>query len=442
MRSVLIGLIVALSAGGASAQNWPNWRGPNYDGSSGAKGLPTQFSKTDNVKWSVDLPGPSAATPIVWGDRVFVSSTDPATEKLIALCFDRKTGKQLWRDEPAKGYQKERSRSNYASPSPVTDGEIVVFTYGTGDVVAYNVDGSKLWSRNLQADYGKFNNLWTPSSSPVLVDGLLVFEVLQRDMPIDLSKPIDPVKTDTRVDSYVLALTASTGKEVWRVVRPTDAVIEAREAYTTPLPVATKDGGVQIVVTGGDCVTSHDLRTGKELWRWGTWNPRRIPHYRQVPSATVGGGVVLVCGPKKEPVYAIKLGGSGTLDDTSIAWNSSEERVVTTDVPTPLFYNGSFYVLSDMTKRLSRVDPASGAVAWTIEMPGHYKWRTSPTGADGKVWLMNHHGDVVIVDAAKGEIVNTIPMGADDDDNIRSGLAVVDGELFVRVNRKLYCVGK
>ena len=115
---------------------------------------------------------------------------------------------------------------------------------------------------------------------------------------------------------------------------------------------------------------------------------------------------------------------------------------MSSDVPTPLFYGGAFYVLSDVRESLSRVDPATGEVEWTLRMPGKAPWRASPTGADGKIWCMNHAGDVVIVDAEKGAIVNTIPMGEEDDDQTRSTVVVAHGDLFIRTNSKLYCVGR
>src|SRR5690606_25933799 len=132
----------------ALAQNWANWRGPNYNGSTTAKNLPTTFSKTENVKWVADLPGPSAATPIIWNDHVFVSSTDVKSRTLRALAFDRKSGKELWNHEVAQGFSQD-NRSNLASPSPVTDGELVCFFYGTGDLVAYDFSGKQIWARNI-----------------------------------------------------------------------------------------------------------------------------------------------------------------------------------------------------------------------------------------------------------------------------------------------------
>ena len=411
----------------AAAEDWANWRGPNYDGSTSETNLPTDFSKTKNVKWVAPMPGPSAATPIICGDRVFVSAAVPADEKLLAICLDRKTGKLLWQHQVGSGYQNS-DKTNYASPSPVTDGKTVAFLYGQGDLAAFSVDGKRLWSINLQEAYGEFTYQWTYSASPAILFDKLYVQVLQRNTPVH----------DRGVDgqvSYILALDPATGKELYRHVRPTDAVKESREAYTTPIPY-TANGKKQFIITGGDVLTGHDPDTGKELWRWGTYNPgHREVWWRLVPTAVIGDGVALVCAPKKAPIYAIDL------KDASLKWQSPDRSVLTSDVPTPLFYQGKFFVLSDLRRALSRIEPQTGKIEWTTELPGFYKWRSSPTGADGKIYFMNHHADVIIVDPADGKIVNQIAMGEESDDNTRSSIAAAHGNLFIRTNGALYCIG-
>ncbi len=435
-RKLFVAAIVMAMAVPVLAEDWAHWRGPNFNGSSSATNLPLDFSKTQHVKWSVAMPGPSAATPIIVGDKVFVSTTDPGPQKLLAMCLDRKTGNTLWQHQVGSGFERD-NRSTLASPSPVADADVVVFFYGNGDLAAFSHDGTKQWSRSLEEDYGRFAFLWTFSTSPTLVDGKLILQVLQRDMPVDRSKPLATTEGGKPIASYLLAVDPKTGKEIWKVERPSQAKVESREAFSTPIPY---EG--QLIVVGGDDLSGHDVATGKELWRWGTWNEQRISHWRLVPSPVIGGGVVLVCAPKKEPVFAVKLGGSGQLDASAVAWKSGDRSPVTSDVPTPLFYQDKFFVLSDVRKALTRVDPATGKEEWSIEMPGRYKWRTSPTGADGKIWCMNHHGDVVAVNAADGKILAQAAMGEEDDDNIRSGLPAVGSELFIRTNARLFCVGQ
>lgn len=427
--------LVALAGPALAGDNWSNWRGPNYNGSTTGD-PPVEFSQTENVKWKLELPGPSAATPIVHGSHVFVSSADPETEKLWAIAVDRESGEILWQHEAGAGYEQD-NRSNYASPSPVTDGERVIFFYGTGDLVAYDFDGEELWRRNIQADYGEFSFLWTFSTSPALVDGTLYMQVLQRD---------EPVRGRGRqgADSYILALDPETGEELWRHVRPSDAVAESREAFTTPVP-HEYEGRKELIVVGGDAITGHDLETGEELWRWGTWNPRRIGHWRLVPSAVAGGGVILASAPKGEPIFAVKAGGEGDLDDSSIAWQSDPRGPLSTDVPTPAYHDGHFYVIRDegppRRHAISKAEAETGEIVWSETIPGAAKSWASPTVVGGRVYFQNLTGDVFIYDAENGELINQIPM-ADDQNEIRSTISVAGDDLFIRNNRHLYRIGE
>src|SRR4051812_24743101 len=313
-RFVLITSALLVSAT-SRAGNWPQWRGPNFDGSSTEKNLPAEFSKTQNIRWSAPMPGTSAATPIVWDDQVFVSSADEKTKTLHAIALDRKSGKVLWNKEVGVGYNVD-DKSNFASPSPATDGKLVVFYYGNGDLAAFDFAGKSLWTRSIQKEYGPFTYQWTYGASPLLVDGKLILQVLQRNEPVH-----GRGRTDGPNESYLLALEPETGKEIWKHVRPSEAHMESHEAYSTPMPFE-HNGRTELLVTGGDCITGHSLKDGKELWRWGTWNPTRITHWRLVPSPVAGNGIVLACAPKGAPVYAFKAGAEGTLGESGVAWKS------------------------------------------------------------------------------------------------------------------------
>ncbi len=418
----------------AQAADWPNWRGPSYDGSSPAKNLPANFSKTENVLWAADLPGPSAATPIVWGDKVFVSAWDLRAKDLLALCLDRKTGKELWKQQISVGIQQDR-QSNQASPSPVTDGKLVVFFYGNGELATFDLEGKKLWQRNIQKDYGQFAFLWTFATSPVLYENTLFMQVLQRDVPVN-----GRGRTDGPNESYLLALEPATGKELWRKVRPDEAKSESKEAFSTPVPYEFK-GQKQLLIAGGDYISGHNPKNGEILWSWGTWNDARITHWRLVPTPVAGGGVALACAPKKEPVFAVKLGGKGKLPDADVVWRSERNSEVSSDVPTPAFADGDFFVLSESIRKLSRVEAATGKVKWTIDLPGKTKYEASPTVADGKVYTMNFKAEVTVVNAADGAVLNTAALGDPTDDTTRSCIAVAGNNLFIRTNAKLYCIG-
>ncbi len=443
-RTATVSFAVLLLASSIAAQDWPHWRGPSFDGSAKAKGLPATFSKEENVKWAAALPGPGASTPIVVGERVFLTAADEEGGALLAMCLDRDTGEERWVDVAGSGYRPAgkgtattlHKRTTYASPSATTDGEHVVFFFGNGDLVGYSMDGERRWARNIQEDYGDFAFQWTFAASPTLWKGRIFLPVLQRDSPAHgIGKEGG--------ESYLLALDPKTGETIYRHVRPSPARLESLESYVTPIPYVGPERE-EILIVGGDVITGHDPATGKELWRWGTWNPgHREEWWRIVPSAVVGSGVVLACGPKGEPVFAVRLEGEGTLTDDALAWKSGGRRdPVTTDVPTPLYFDGDFFVLSDKREALTRVDAATGEQEWSIRLPREYKWRASPTGADGRIWLMDHGGNVFVVDPADGSILHRAAMGEEDDDYIRSSVVVAYDSLFVRTNTTLFRIGE
>ena len=433
MKIILSTSLALALTSALSAANWPQWRGPHFNGSTTETELPDKWSKTENIRWHAKLPGSGAATPIVWGNKVFISSTDPENGTLRAMCFDRANGNLLWSDSSSQGLRQD-NRSNYASPSPATDGKIVVFFYGNGDLIGYSLTGDKIWQRNIQKDEGEFAFLWTFSSSPLLYDGKLYLQVLQRDTAVSGRGFRDRVN-----DSYLLAMDPQTGKTLWKHIRPSKARSESREAFTTPVPFVHQ-GKKSILVIGGDALTAHDTESGKEQWRWGTWNPRRIGHWRHVPSPVAGEDIILVCAPKRDPVYAIRAGSSGELGSEAVSWISRETRELSSDVPTPAFYDGDFFVLSDVRGALTRVEPQSGKVKWSVELPGRSKFEASPLAADGKIYLINFSGNTVIVDAGDGTILEEIPMGESGDNHIRSSISAAHGQLFIRTNGTLYCV--
>ncbi|MFN3242650.1 MAG: PQQ-binding-like beta-propeller repeat protein [Planctomycetota bacterium] len=463
----LFGTLLGALSAPVVAQDWPHWRGPHYNGASEAKELPQAFGPEQNVRWAATMPGPGASTPIVLGDRVFVTSVDSARERLVAICLDRKTGEVVWQRDAGSGYKPTeqgtriargaRTRATYASPSPVSDGQRVVFFFGNGDLVAYDFAGEELWRRNIQQDYGNFAFNWTFAASPTYREGLVYLPVLQRDVPIRRGRPgggrrgrgkqaqeAAAAKQPEPIESFVLAVDVKTGKNVFRHVRPSPAQVESLESDTTMIPFVGEGGREEMLLVGGDVITGHDPKTGKELWRWGTWNEgHRERFWRLVPSVVVGDGLALVCAPKRAPVYAVRLGGSGELDDDAMVWKSGgRPNPVSSDVPTPAFHDGCFFVLSDVRSAISRVRATDGEVLWTTPMPKDHLWRASPTVADGRVWCIDHNGLVIVLDAESGKVTHQVAMGSDDDDHIRSSIVVAHGDVLIRTNEKLFCVGR
>jgi len=438
VRKYYIFLVLVLAALSiAQANDWPQWRGPYFNGSTNEKNLPTDWSKTDNIAWSVDLAGCSAATPIILGNKVFLSGVDSERGLLLAMCFDRTSGKLLWQHDIAKGISRDK-KSTYAAASPVTNGKIVVFFYSNGDLVCFDLNGRRQWARNIHDDYGPFAFQWTFGSSPTLFNGRLYLQVLQRDVPVG-----GRGLKDKKNESYLLAMEPDTGNTLWRHIRPSKARRESLEAFTTPLPFSV-NGIQQLLVIGGDVLTGHDLETGRELWRWGTWNPTRITHWRHVPSPITGNGVILVCAPKRSPIYAIRPDGEGVLDESAIVWISQKnEKERSSDVPTPAYYDGDFFILNDLGKHLSRVEPLTGKIKWAIQTPGKAKYEASPLAADGKIYIINHAGEAAVIKAANGEVINFISMDEPSGrEVVRASISAAYGQLFIRTTRRLYCVGK
>ena len=436
--SVLFGIAFSTPS---HADNWPQFRGPNMNGSSSEQSLPDKLDPDKNLKWKADLPGYAGSTPAVWENHIFLSSTERKGESgsLVAMCINRETGKEMWRHKVADVYEQADGQTSYANPSPATDGERAVFFFGNGDLVCYDFEGTELWRRNLCQEYGHFAFLWTFSTSPLIHEDKLIMQVLQRDTPVR-----GRGFTDKPNESYLLCLNVKDGKEVWKVNRPSKAVAESRESFTTPI-IHEHGGTTELIVAGGDCLTGHDPATGAERWRWGTWNPERIGHWRLVPSPLAAEGVVLLCAPKREPVYAVPLGKTGAISKEDLAW-VSESKDVSSDVSSPVYYQGRIYILHSDRRSLACIKPATGEVVWTAreDLESRSKFEASPTAADGKIYLLNHSGEAFVV--ATGDefkLLNKVSLGnpRNKKANNRSTVAVAQGNVLVRTEDALYCFG-
>ena len=420
-------VLVAAAAAQLHAENWPQWRGPFFNGSTTEKGLPTVCDASTQV-WVTDLPGHSSATPIVWGDRVFVSSTDPETKGIVAMCLAAADGKVLWRNRI--GDDLKAPSNDAATPSPCTDGRLAYFLYGTGDIVAFDFAGKKVWSRNVVKDYGNPCIKYGYSSSPLLYGGRLYVEMIRRAKP-----HFGEVGTDKPLEPYLLAIDAATGKDLWRHIRPSDADDESLEAYTTPMPYE-RGGKAEIVLVGGDYLTGHDPATGRELWRLG-YNPSHRGMWRLVPGCVAWEGLIYFAIPRGKALWAVKVGGTGKLGEEAVAWKFDK---TTTDSATPLVYGSALYVLDSDRKTLVCFDPRTGKERWRGDLKTLCAWRASPTGADGKVYCLSEDGEVVVVEAGGGlRILSRTKLG---DGPTQSTIVVGGGRVFVRTATKLFCFGK
>lgn len=440
-----LSLLITAFALTASAGNWPQWRGPHQNGTSDDTGLPAEFALDKGMLWSAALPSSAASTPAVWGDKVFVTAIDVGAETLLGICIDAKTGKELWKKSIGTGHKWDKS-SNLASPSPAADDKHVYFFFATGDLRAYTHDGAEVWSRQLAKDHGVFGTQWTYSSSATLENGKLYVQVLQRDEAFEFQGVMKGNQNgDNR--SYILCVDAASGKDLWKHIRPSDAVGETLESFSSPV-FHTHNGQRQMLIVGGDCITGHNPDDGKELWRWGSWNPEKIGHWRLVPSVVAGDGVALACTPKNNPVFGLPLEKTGKLADSDVLW-TSDPKEVTSDVSTPLFCKGHFYVLDSGRKTFSCVEPKTGKVLWTGETGSKSKFECSPVAADGKIYATNFWGEVYVVaaDPSAFKLLHVASMGngskaQGNDESVRASVAIANNRLYIRTQDKIHCVGQ
>jgi outer membrane protein assembly factor BamB len=422
--------VAALVASSALAANWPQWRGPAGDGTSPETSLPLKWSESENVVWKCPLPD-GASTPAIWGDAIFATAQDG--EKLIAYRIDRDAGKVAWsreigagtmiRRKPptprnARGEQKFNDLHNMASPSPVTDGEIVVFHFGNGDLAAFDFAGKQLWKHNLQTEHGHYTIWWGHSNSPVIV-GDLVISVCMHDNLADL-----PGKTP--VESYLVAHDKRTGEQRWKTPRNTDAPKEEADSYTTPL-LRTVNGQQEMILMGGNHLDAYDPATGKRLW----YLPDLVGG-RTVTGPTLGGGLIYATRGKKEPLVAVRTNGTGKLPPDSILWSHAKE---TADTSSLLYHDGLLFWVTDIGSAHC-VDAATGKPQWSHALyKGDYK--PSPIVAAGRIYFMNLRGRCTVVAAAPE--YKELAQNVVDDETIASP-AAADGRLYIRGRKGLYCI--
>ena len=415
-RSVLILVAMLALSGGASA-NWPAWRGPGGNGVSAEKNLPIKWGPSENIAWKLALPQWSGATPVIWGDTIFLNVAEADLDSLSLWAVSRTNGDVLWKKPLSKGNNQQR-KQNMSSPSPVTDGTTVWVMTGTGFLKAFDFTGTELWMRDIQKDYGRFGLNWGYANSPLLHDGDLFVPVLHG------------MKTDD--PSYLLRIDGKTGKTEWRVERPTKAIRESPDAYITPA-LARVGKGFEIILNGGDVVTGHDPATGKELWRADGLNPDNNPAYRIVASPVTHNDIV-VAPTRERPMLILKAGGRGDVTTSHKLWEFQNGP----DVPTPVTDGTYLYVVNDRGIAYC-LELASGKTIYGPERltPGTYS--ASPVLADGKIYITNEDGIVSVYRAGpKFEILSENKM----DDYTLSSIAVKDGQLFLRTRNWLWVIGK
>jgi hypothetical protein len=411
MRRSLLAVLVLASC--AAAEEWPSWRGPRLDGTSTETGVPTRWTATENVRWKAPIPGTGHSSPIVWGDRVFVTSCIEDRGERLLLCLDRRTGKVLWQKAVLTApLERKHHLNSHASSTPATDGKHVWVTflaYPEVQVFCYDVDGNKAW----QTSPGQLHSRHGFCSSPVLYRDSLI------------------VNCDQDADGYLVALDRATGKEKWRVARPNKT-----RSYCVPILVqsAKRPGVTQLVLSGSKCVTGYDADTGKLLWIIDG------PTEQYVASLVFHQELLfLTTGFPEYHLMAIRPDGSGNITNSdAIAWHighAENGAKGAAYVPSPVAANGCFFVVSD-PGFLSCLDARTGKRLWMQKLGRRHS--ASPVLIDGRIYLPDDDGVTHVVTAARTfEAVAKNPLG----EPVFASPAVSRGQLFLRGVRNLYCIG-
>ena len=425
MMMLVVGGALLAASPVALGSDWLHFRGPHFNGTSDDTGLPGVWDK-DAIVWQTPMPGISSASPIILGDRVYCISNSDDMESLEALCLDQATGKVIWQKEFATGVDQPR-RNSLASPSPVSDGEKIYFTFGTGDLIATDLDGNVVWHKKLVDDYGPINQQFGYSATPLPFKGKLYIAIMRGQW--DRAELLD----FTDEDSHVICLDSSNGKELWKAHRSSDGHDEAFDSYTSPIPYDY--GGVSAIITqGGNYVIAHDAQTGKELWRQ-NHNPEMGKMWRLIPSPVVAEDLVIGVQPRGLSPFAIKpeTGKSFAFDESLWIFDGK-----TTDVPTPVYHEGRVYLLNGVRKLLYCLDAKTGKELWVGEVDADSRIWASPVMADGKMYCLTEAGQVVTMKVGETfEMLSTVSLGGKE---CKSSIAIADGKLYVRSSDALYCI--
>jgi outer membrane protein assembly factor BamB len=424
------------------AADWPHWRGPNASGVSPDGTLPISWSATDGIAWKAPIAGTGVSTPIVSGDRVYVTSqigagirregnhprlvqgadaaaqgeralgvdvaaaADPSKTFFVVEAFARADGKRVWerRVEATGTLTPVHDKHNLATPSPVTDGTLVFAWFGTGQVVALDRAGAVVWQRHLATENGAFDIQWGHGSSPVIYGDLLI---LLCDQP---------------ARSYLLAIDKKTGKDRWKADRG-----QGRSSYSTPL-VIEGAFGTEVIVNSTERIDSYDAKTGAFLWHMG--ESSRFA----VPSPVFHDGVIYASrGYRSGPYMAIKPGGRGDVTSTQTIWR------VATGAPycsSLLYYDRIVYMATDVGV-LTAVDAATGERVWQERVDGVFS--ASPVAGGGHVYFVSENGETVVVKAGRTpQIVARNAVG----ERAVASPAISKGQIFIRTDKHVFAVGR
>ena len=434
---VFTGLLFSIAIFAAD-DDWSKWRGPNNDGM--ARGdAPAEWSATKNIAWKVSVPGRAFSSPILWGDKIFLTTAVPTgvetaaqpaggsggggrgagggvgegkEHKFVVMCLDRKTGKTIWERvattaTPHEGYHGRYG--SFASNTPATDGKYLFAFFGSRGLYAYDLDGKLIWKKDFQPMRMRLQ--FGEGVAPV-VDGNTLY-----------------LKFDQEQGSHMLALDKLTGKQLWRVDR------EEVSSWSEPL-VVTHNGRKQVVVSASTKVRSYDPVSGKIIWEAKGLGTNVIP-----APVTTAGMVYVMSGHREPNLLAVKLGREGDLTGTdAIAWTNDRGNSYSA---APVLHDGKLYFISD-NGMLSCLNAATGEAYYKQQrLPKPYNFKSSPVGANGKLYLSTEDGDVVVV--KMGEKYEVLATNTIADDMYIATPAIAGGSIYLRGhneqgNSTLYCI--
>ena len=398
-----------------NAENWPMWRGPQQNGISEEQGLPTTWSATENVDWRLPLPGVAPSTPIVWNDKIFLTSTDRDSERILLLCIDT-AGKQLWQRTIGRGESKQAEKNNLASASPSTDGHYVWTLTGNGTVMCHDLSGNRKWQFHVEDRYEKIDMPWSMASSPTPYGQLLYLQLLHLN------------------SSRVIAVDKTSGAEVWNVERETDAQGKCMRSYATP--VVYHDTEREYLLTHGqDYIVAHELDSGRELWRCGNFHPRSgyDPMMHISSSPVVAEGIILVPSGSQGNFQVLRPDGVGSItgDPKHCFWSNHISPLR----PSALLVDSEVYVCQEPGV-LHCLDAKTGTKHYKRAVHRHTH-HASPVYADGRIYLTACDGTVTVVKAGTDfEILATNSL----DELISASPAISGGRIYLRTFAGLYAV--
>lgn len=416
-------LVVAATIAVARGENWPQWRGADHNGISRETNVPVKFSKTENLAWRLALPNRAGSTPVVWGDRIFLTSPAEDDDALLLICVST-SGKELWKKEMGKGNTNARAtEGNSAAPSPCTDGKHVWAFLGTGILGCYDFRGNEVWKFDVQDRYGKLNIQFGMTSTPLLDGDRLYLQLIHGDR--------DP---KTR-EALVICLDKATGNEIWKQPRPSEAYGENEHSYASP--TLYRDAGQAFLLThGADYIIAHSLADGSELWRCGGLQPDKYDQtLRLVSSPVAAPGLIVAPSAKGGRLVAIRPGGAGDITDTDYRlWRYAP----TPDVPSPLIVDNLVYLFRENSV-LIVLDAKTGEKQYEQRLAPSDGNRASPIYAAGNVYLAARNGIITVVKAGREfhQIWQT-----NLEESIASSPVIANGRLYLRTNNALWAFGK